>query len=160
VTVGQFCGQTDKGQSYVRYIQCLRCGQGLNDCPPERFHDHGALFLQGEESFPNRRPAHLEQLRLLLPPSPCPDREELGLHLEKTPSGHYERGGSGRNLFEADIIAEAVEKHVKQRPMSSLGIACFSIAQREAIYEALRRRGILNEAETFAPKDERYSLKI
>lgn len=96
---------------------------------------------------------------LLLPPSPCSDREELGLHLEKTPSGHYERGGSGRNLVEADIIAEAVEKHINKRSMSSLGIACFSVAQREAIYEALRRRGILNEAETFGPKGERLFVK-
>jgi very-short-patch-repair endonuclease len=96
---------------------------------------------------------------LLLPPSPCTDRDELGLHLEKTPSGNYERGGSGRNLVEADIIAEAVEKHLKESPTRSLGIACFSVAQREAVYEALRRRGIANEAETFAPKDERLFVK-
>ena len=96
---------------------------------------------------------------LLLPPSPCSDREELGLSLEKTPSGYYERGGSGRNLVEADIIAEHVEKHLKRNATRSLGIACFSVAQREAIYEALRRRGIGHEAETFAPKDERLFVK-
>src|SRR6202007_1221140 len=53
---------------------------------------------------------------LLLPPSPRTDREELGLRLEKTPRGHYERGGSGRNLVEADIIAKAVEAHLKESP--------------------------------------------
>jgi very-short-patch-repair endonuclease len=97
--------------------------------------------------------------RLLLPPSPGADGEDLGLHLVKTPSGHYERGGSGCNLVEADIIAEAVAEHLKKSPNRSLGIASFSVAQREAIYEALRRRGIGHEAETFAPKNERLFVK-
>jgi very-short-patch-repair endonuclease len=97
--------------------------------------------------------------RLLLPPSPGADQEDLGLRLVKTPSGHYERGGSGCNLVEADIIAEAVEEHLKKSPNRSLGIASFSVAQREAIYEALRRRGIGHETETFAPKNERLFVK-
>jgi very-short-patch-repair endonuclease len=97
--------------------------------------------------------------RLLLPPSPGADGEDLGLHLVKTPSGHYERGGSGCNLVEADIIAEAVEEHLKKSPNRSLGIASFSVAQREAIYEALRRKGIGHETETFAPKNERLFVK-
>jgi very-short-patch-repair endonuclease len=97
--------------------------------------------------------------RLLLPPSPGADNENLGLRLVKTPSGHYERGGSGCNLVEADIVAEAVDEHLKKSPTHSLGIACFSVAQREAIYEALRRRGVIHEAETFAPKSERLFVK-
>jgi very-short-patch-repair endonuclease len=97
--------------------------------------------------------------RLLLPPSPGADQENLGLRLVKTPSGHYERGGSGCNLVEADVIAEAVEEHLKKSPNRSLGIASFSVAQREAIYEALRRKGIGHEAETFAPKNERLFVK-
>ena len=97
--------------------------------------------------------------RLLLPPSPGADREDLGLSLVETPSGHYERGGSGSNLVEADFVAQAVEEHLKKSPTRSLGIACFSVAQREAIYEALRRKGIGHDAETFAPKNERLFVK-
>ncbi len=96
---------------------------------------------------------------LLLPPSPFNDQEELGLRLVKTPSGHYERGGSGRNLVEADLIAQAVEKHLSNKPTRSLGITCFSVAQRDAIEDALRQRGLSTEVEAFAPKGERLFIK-
>jgi len=96
---------------------------------------------------------------LLLPPSPFNDQEDLGLRLVKTPSGHYERGGSGRNLVEADLIAQAVEKHLSNNPTRSLGITCFSVAQRDAIEDALRQRGLSAEVEAFAPKGERLFIK-
>jgi very-short-patch-repair endonuclease len=96
---------------------------------------------------------------LLLPPSPFKDQEDLGLRLVKTPSGHYDRGGSGRNLVEADLIAQAVEKHLSQNPTRSLGITCFSVAQRDAIEDALRQRGLSAEVEAFAPKGERLFIK-
>jgi very-short-patch-repair endonuclease len=96
---------------------------------------------------------------LLLPPSPFNDQEDLGLRFVKTPSGHYDRGGSGRNTVEAGLIAEAVEKYLAENPTRSLGIACFSVAQRDAIEDALQQRGLLPEAEAFAPKDERLFIK-
>jgi very-short-patch-repair endonuclease len=96
---------------------------------------------------------------LLLPPSPFNNKEDLGLRLEKTPSGHYDRGGSGRNLVEADLIAQAVEKHLSNSPTRSLGITCFSVAQRDAIEDALRERGLSAEVEAFAPKGERLFIK-
>jgi very-short-patch-repair endonuclease len=96
---------------------------------------------------------------LLLPPSPVNDQEELGLRLVKTPSGHYDRGGSGRNLVEADLIAQAVENHLSQQPTRSLGITCFSVAQRDAIEDVLRQRGLSAEVEAFAPKGERLFIK-
>jgi very-short-patch-repair endonuclease len=95
---------------------------------------------------------------LLLPPSPGND-DKLGLSLVKTPRGHYDRGGSGRNPVEADMIAEAVEEHISKHPTRSLGIACFSVAQRDAIYDALQRRGVLVQAEAFNPKEERLFIK-
>jgi very-short-patch-repair endonuclease/KaiC/GvpD/RAD55 family RecA-like ATPase len=96
---------------------------------------------------------------LLLPPSPIVKAGDLGLSLIKTPRGHYDRGGSGRNPVEADKIAEALEKHLRDRPNHSLGIACFSVAQRDAIEDALLARGALNAAEAFAPKGERLFIK-
>jgi len=97
--------------------------------------------------------------RLLLPPSPVLDGDNLGLSLVKTPPGNYDRGGTGRNLVEADLIAAAVENHLLKWPERSLGLASFSVAQRDALEDALRARGILIQAEGFAPKDERLFIK-
>lgn len=96
---------------------------------------------------------------LLLPPSPLVTGEHLGLSLVKTPRGHYDRGGSRRNRVEAELIAEKVEEHLGKRPSESLGIACFSISQRDAIDDALQARGVLAAAEAFAPNGERLFVK-
>ena len=96
---------------------------------------------------------------LLLPPSPVLHGDNLGLSLVKTPPGNYDRGGTGRNLAEADLIAAAVENHLSKWPERSLGLASFSVAQRDALEDALRVRGILIQAEGFAPKDERLFIK-
>jgi superfamily I DNA and/or RNA helicase len=97
--------------------------------------------------------------RLLLPPSPLVNTGDIGLSIIKTPRGNYDRGGSGRNPAEADQIAGAVEEHLRNRPERSLGIACFSVAQRDAIEDALYSRGILSSAEAFAPRGERLFVK-
>jgi very-short-patch-repair endonuclease len=96
---------------------------------------------------------------LLLPPSPITKADNLGLSLVRTPRGHYERGGSGRNLVEADLIAAAVEKHLQNQSDRSLGIACFSVAQRDAIEDALQARGLLSAVDAFAPNGERLFIK-
>jgi very-short-patch-repair endonuclease len=96
---------------------------------------------------------------LLLPPSPLTISGDLGLSLVKTPRGHYDRGGSGRNPAEAELIAGAVEEHLAKCPGRSLGIACFSIAQRDAVDDALQARGVLAAAEAFAPSGERLFVK-
>jgi very-short-patch-repair endonuclease len=96
---------------------------------------------------------------LLLPPSPCPNGEDLGLSLVRTPRGHYQRGGSGRNPAEAELIAEAIERHLTTHPERSLGVACFSVAQRDAIEDALQARGLSAAVEGFAPKGERLFVK-
>lgn len=96
---------------------------------------------------------------LLLPPSPRSLGDGLGLSLVVTPPGNYDRGGSGSNLVEADIVANAVERHLEEQPELSLGVACFSVSQRDAIEDALQRRGLLNAAESFAPNGERLFVK-
>jgi very-short-patch-repair endonuclease len=97
--------------------------------------------------------------RLLLPPSPVSAATDLGLSLVATPPGHYDRGGSGRNMAEADLIAAAVEEHLLKWPERSLGLACFSVAQRDALEDALQAHGVLAAAEAFAPKGERLFIK-
>jgi very-short-patch-repair endonuclease len=97
--------------------------------------------------------------RLLLPPSPILEGDDVGLVLVKTPSGNYDRGGTGTNLVEANLIAAAVEEHLLRWPERSLGLASFSAAQRDALEDALRSRGILIQAESFAPHGERLFIK-
>ena len=79
---------------------------------------------------------------LLLPPSPHLVNDGLGLALVRTPPGHYDRGGTGRNQVEAQIVVEHVERHLREHPELSLGIACFSVAQRDAIEDALYAAGL------------------
>jgi very-short-patch-repair endonuclease len=96
---------------------------------------------------------------LLLPPSPHLSNDGLGLTLVRTPPGHYDRGGTGRNQTEARIVAEYVERHLRERPELSLGIACFSVAQRDAIEDAMHAAGLTSAAEAFCPNAERLFVK-
>ena len=96
---------------------------------------------------------------LLLPPSPYRTNDGLGLSLVRTPAGHYDRGGTGRNQVEAQVVVEHVERHLREHPELSLGIACFSVAQRDAIEDALYAAGLTSASEAFSPKGERLFVK-
>ena len=80
--------------------------------------------------------------RLLLLPSPRPRGPDLGLSLVRV-EGTFDTGGTGTNRQEAQAVAEAVMAHAKATPGDSLGVAAFSIRQRDAILDALEtlRRG-------------------
>lgn len=56
---------------------------------------------------------------LLLPPSPLQDNDRLGLSLVQSPPGHYDRGGTGRNQVEAELVADYVERHILEYPINS-----------------------------------------
>jgi very-short-patch-repair endonuclease len=96
---------------------------------------------------------------LLLPPSPLREDDQLGLSLVPSPRGHYDRGGTGRNQIEAELVAEYVERHLVECPDQSLGVACFSVAQRNAIDDALYSRHLTSAVEAFAPNGERLFVK-
>lgn len=80
--------------------------------------------------------------RLFVVPSPYGQSDELGLRHVHVPDGVYDRGGSRTNRVEARRVAEAVMRHARTEPRKSLGVAAFSVAQRDAIIdevELLRR---------------------
>jgi very-short-patch-repair endonuclease len=77
--------------------------------------------------------------RLHVAPSPLEDDPELGLTFHHVADGVYDRGGPGANAIEAEAVARAVIEHAGRRPDLSLGVGCFSVAQREAILGALER---------------------
>ena len=76
--------------------------------------------------------------RLLVLPSPRPRSPALGLSLVRV-DGKFV--GSA-NAAEAQAVAEAVMRHARETPGDTLGVAAFSVTQRDAIVdavEALRR---------------------
>ncbi len=52
---------------------------------------------------------------------------------------YIENGGfrSGQNLIEAQVVAEAIIQHAKDRPNWTLGVGAFSVSQRDTIIKAL-----------------------
>jgi hypothetical protein len=80
--------------------------------------------------------------RLLLLPSPRPRGPDLGLTYVRV-DGSFDTGATGTNKAEAEAVAQAVMAHARDTPKLSLGVAAFSIRQRDAIadaVEALRRK--------------------
>ena len=77
--------------------------------------------------------------RLHVAPSPVKDDPELGLGFHHVPDGVYDGGGTRANSIEAEAVARAVVEHARRRPGLSLGVGCFSMAQRNAILGALER---------------------
>jgi very-short-patch-repair endonuclease len=97
--------------------------------------------------------------RLLLPPSPLIQTSEFGLSRVKTPRGHYDRGGTSRDLVQAEEVAKAVAEHIRRNPNKSLGIACLSAQQRDAVDDMIDKLGIRSDVEGFIPKEERLFVK-
>jgi AAA domain len=97
--------------------------------------------------------------RLLLPPSPFVQTTEFGLSLVRTPRGFYDRGGTSRDLVQAEEVAKAIARHIKDHPNQSLGVACLSVQQRDAVDDMIDKAGLRAEVEAFSPKNERLFVK-
>jgi very-short-patch-repair endonuclease len=147
-----------------------------DDAPPGRTRDfESILTLARARGMPERmlrwhyRSRHPSLIALsnhacyagslLLPPSPHLSNDGLGLAIVRTPPGQYDRGGTGRNQAEARVVAEYVERHMREHPELSLGVACFSVAQRDAIEDAMYSAALTSAAEAFCPNGERLFVK-
>ena len=97
--------------------------------------------------------------RLLLPPSPFVQTSEFGLSLVRTARGHYDRGGTRCDLVQAEAVAKAVAEHIRHYPNKSLGVACLSVQQRDAVDDMIDKIGMRAEVEAFRPKEERLFVK-
>lgn len=88
---------------------------------------------------------------LYIVPSPIdPEEAGLGLRFHAVAGGVYERSGSRTNLREAEFVARAVLDHARRNPGLSLGVAAFSVAQRDAILDEIERlRRDARDAESF-----------
>ncbi len=75
--------------------------------------------------------------------------DSLGVKLVHVTDGIYDRGGKRDNLKEAEKVADLVFEHFKNYPKKTLGVVTFSIAQMNAVEEAIDSR--LKEQPDFEP---------
>jgi len=73
---------------------------------------------------------------LVIFPSPC-GQGPLGLVYHHLPHTYYQRGTTRTNPQEAAAVAAAVLEHARSTPHLTLGVVAFSMAQRQAIQDAL-----------------------
>ena len=69
--------------------------------------------------------------------------DSLGVKLIHVPDGIYDRGGKRDNPKEAEKVANLVFEHFRNYPKKTLGVVTFSIAQMDAVEEAIENK--LNE---------------
>lgn len=68
---------------------------------------------------------------------PSPERSgELGVKWRFVENGRFLKG---RNEIEANVVAEAIIRHAKEFPQWTLGVAAFSVTQRDSILESLAK---------------------
>jgi hypothetical protein len=82
------------------------------------------------------------QNKLMIVPSPYTAEAGMGLTFHHLPDAVFDSGASGANVTEAAVVAAAIISHAQTQPQYSLGVATFSVRQRQAIMdklEALRR---------------------
>lgn len=77
--------------------------------------------------------AEFYENRLMVLPSPRARSAALGLSLVRV-EGDF---ADGVNRAEAQAVAEAVLRHARETPRDSLGVATFSVTQRDAVLDAL-----------------------
>lgn len=91
--------------------------------------------------------------RLFIVPSPYDAVAGMGLKFKLLQDAPYERGTSRTNPTEARVVAQAVIEHARTHPKQSLGVATFSVAQRQVVLKELEvlRRANPDVEEYFAP---------
>jgi very-short-patch-repair endonuclease len=75
--------------------------------------------------------------KLFIVPSPYDAVAGMGLKFNLLKDAPYDRGNTRTNPGEARAIAQAVLEHARTAPEQSLGVATFSVAQRQAILKEL-----------------------
>ena len=66
--------------------------------------------------------------------------DSSGVKMVYVPDGIYDRGGKRGNQREAEKVTDLVFEHFKNYPKKTLGVVTFSIAQLDAVEEAIYRR--------------------
>ncbi|MCW4007003.1 MAG: DUF3320 domain-containing protein [Candidatus Bathyarchaeota archaeon] len=83
---------------------------------------------------------HFYDGNLVTFPSAESNHHALGVKLCYVENGIYDRGGNRDNQREAQVVADLVFEHFTQHPNKTLGVVTFSIAQMDAVEEAIEQR--------------------
>ncbi|GAW41751.1 ATP-dependent RecD-like DNA helicase [Brevundimonas sp. SH203] len=75
--------------------------------------------------------------KLFIVPSPYDAVAGMGLKFNLMKDTAYDRGGTRTNPKEARAVAEAVIHHARTSPEQTLGVATFSVSQRQAVLKEL-----------------------
>ena len=90
--------------------------------------------------------------------------ENEGVRFTYVPNGNYERSTTRKNTNEAQIVVDAIFEHIRLSPSKSLGVATFSVAQKEAIEERLmqtqEQRDALDDFNRGHPKEQFFIKNI
>ena len=100
--------------------------------------------------------------RLYIVPSPYVESKRLGVKFHPIKDGLFDRGGTKVNAVEADVVAQAVMQHARQRPHETLGVATFGQLQAKAILdklEVLRRASPDTESFFNSNRSEYFFVK-
>jgi hypothetical protein len=95
------------------------------------------------------------------------DQPEAGVHFKYVPDGVYDRSGKQNNDREAEVVAQLVMDHYRDTPHRSLGVITFSVAQMNAVKDAIENlvKTKYRELEHFVQetktddKEERFFVK-
>ena len=83
--------------------------------------------------------SHFYDGTLITFPSATAKADGLGVKLVHVPDGVYDRGGKRDNLKEAEVVADLVFELFQKHPKKTLGVVTFSIAQMDAVDDAVER---------------------
>ncbi len=100
--------------------------------------------------------------KLVVFPSAGQHPHATGVSFDYLPDALYDRGRTRTNKGEARAVAQAVMQHAITTPELSLGVAAFSVAQRDLIQvevELLRRQNPAGEAFFTAQGSEPFFIK-
>lgn len=132
----------------IESILGLCCARGIPETMLRwhyRSRHHSLIAVSNHEFY---------ESQLFIVPSPYLATAGLGLKFHHIPEGVFDSGGTGTNRVEAKAICRAIVEHARKSPTLSLGVATFSIRQRQAILdelELLRRE--IPELEAFFSRD-------
>jgi len=93
-----------------------------------RSRHHSLIAVSNQEFYDNR---------LYVVPSPTTSDVGTGLRFRCIRDGVFDRGKTATNRVEAHAVAQAILDHIQQFPDKSLGVATFSVAQRDAVRDEL-----------------------
>ena len=155
----KFTGSDDEEQEYEEDIRDY--DSILEKCrfPSRNLRIHYRSRHQSLIQFSNNE---FYRNDLVLFPSPDDSYSDCGVRFHLVGNAIYDRGRSRRNDIEAKAVANYVMEHAQNCPEMSLGVGCFSMAQRDAIEDALEfmRRADTRCESFFSPaKPEPFFVK-